>query len=112
MAGAKATPAGNYVPSLIRTFVPIAVGAVLAYLAVHFGLHPSQAQAAAITAPLTAVISAVYYALVRYLETKYPIFGILLGKKAQPVYAGASTPQAGVSPRAPAPRGPWIPPTE
>lgn len=76
----------NYVISLIRTYVPVGVGAVLSFLLVHYGLHPSAAIASAVTAALTAGITAVYYAAVRALEHKFPWLGVLIGAPAKPVY--------------------------
>ena len=76
----------DYVLSLIRTWVPVAVGAALTWLAMHFEivLDPdTSAQAAAV---LTAAVVAGYYALVRALETRWPWFGKLLGRQVQPEY--------------------------
>lgn len=35
---------------------------------------------------LSSIIAAVYYAVIRVIETKWPKIGVLLGAKAQPNY--------------------------
>jgi hypothetical protein len=35
---------------------------------------------------VTGAVTAVYYLVVRLLESKMPVFGLLLGSKKQPVY--------------------------
>lgn len=94
MARAKIT-AANYVPSLIRTYVPVGVGAVAAWLAVR-GLNLDAGTQAGATAALTGLITGAYYAGVRALETKYPALGVLLGHRAQPVYPKTESPSAHV----------------
>ena len=84
MARAKIV-ASDYVPSLIRTYVPVGVGAVVSWLAVK-GLNVDPQTQIGITAAATAVLTAAYYAAARALETKFPALGFLLGHKAQPVY--------------------------
>lgn len=79
----------DYVVSLIRTAVPAGVGAALAWLAVRgLDLAPEvRVQViSAITALAAATFTAAYYAVVRALETRWPAFGRLLGKKAAPTY--------------------------
>lgn len=110
MARAKIT-AANYVPSLIRTYVPVIVGLVVAFLATR-GLHLDAQSQAGVTALATGVITGVYYTAVRALEIKYPALGILLGHKTQPVYPPKpSAPVVGsASPPAPdLPVGPFRP---
>lgn len=76
----------NLVISLIRTYVPIIVGAIVAFLATKGLSIDSDTQAAAVIA-FTGIIQAVYYSLVRILEQKFPkLGGILLGKTATPDY--------------------------
>lgn len=75
----------DYVISLIRTWVPIIVGSVGAWLVAHgIGLDPSTAVGA--TAALSGLFSGVYYALVRLVEAKFPALGALLGHTAKPTY--------------------------
>jgi hypothetical protein len=78
------------VPSLIRTYVPVAIGLLASYLLVHFGFSVDPGAQAGLTALLTALITGVYYAGVRWLERKYPALSFLLGHKAQPVYVRGS----------------------
>jgi hypothetical protein len=73
--------------SLIRTIVPMVVGAIVSFCALHGLVIP----AAGLTELVTALVSAAYYAGVRFLETKVsPKFGLLLGTKAKPVYTKPS----------------------
>lgn len=94
----------NFVISLIRTWTPVAVGAVLAWLAAR-GLHLSPSTDAAAVAAITAGITALYYALIRLAETKFPWLGVLLGHTAKPSY-GTPHPEAKAAavPGAPASR--------
>lgn len=73
------------VPSLIRTYVPIAVGAVLAWLASR-GVNVDDGAAQGLVAFLTALLSALYYAVARLLESRWPQAGWLLGSPKQPTY--------------------------
>lgn len=70
----------NLLVSLKRTLVPIVVGAVAATFLAGY-VDPD-----ALEKVLSGVISAVYYTVVRLVETKFPGAGVLLGSKAQPVY--------------------------
>lgn len=76
----------DYVLSLVRTWVPVAVGSVLSYLAVRFGIGVDEDVSNQITVGVTAVVVAAYYALVRALEARWPWFGKLLGAKRAPAY--------------------------
>lgn len=73
-----------YVTSIIRTFVPIVVGTIAAYLVAH-GLP--DVDEAAVEGWLTPVLIGAYYAAIRGAEKKWPQIGWLLGKAAQVVYA-------------------------
>lgn len=77
----------DYVLSLVRTWVPVAVGSVLAWLA-SLGLDlGAEAQVGLVTF-LTGLCIAVYYALARGLERRWPALGtLLLGSSSKPVYA-------------------------
>lgn len=70
----------NFLVSVKRTLIPIVVGAVAASFLGQY-VDP-----VALERVLSGVISAVYYLVVRFLETKQPAVGILLGSKAQPTY--------------------------
>ena len=75
----------NFVTSLIRTYVPIAVGALAAYL-LSIGLElDANAQLGLVTF-LTAVLQGAYYLVARLLERRFPQFSFLLGSGAQPKY--------------------------
>lgn len=76
----------DYVLSLVRTWVPIAVGSVLSYLAVRLGVGVDEDVSNQITVGVTALVVAGYYALVRALEVRWPWFGKLLGAKRAPAY--------------------------
>ena len=77
----------NFVISLIRTYVPIGVGALLAWLASTLGvvIDPSSQPGLVILA--VGVLSAAYYWLARLLEKKFPFLGFLLGAQAKPSYS-------------------------
>lgn len=69
--------------SFIRTFVPMLVGAAVTWL-LKLGI---EIDAAALDAVLYAAISGGYYALVRWLEYRWPSLGWLIGYgKATPKY--------------------------
>lgn len=70
----------NLLVSLKRTLIPIVVGAVAASFLADY-VDPL-----ALERVLSGVISAVYYVVVRFAETKFPGAGLLLGAKTQPVY--------------------------
>lgn len=79
----------NYVLSLIRTWTPVGVGSLLGWLATH-GLNLDPETQAGLIALLTAVAIAVYYAVVRKLEERWPAIGRIflgLGAGKTPVYA-------------------------
>lgn len=80
------TSTSDLVPSLIRTWTPIGVGAVVSWAATQ-GLSVSDSTKTGLVALLTAVISGAYYALVRVAEQKWPQLGWLLGSPSQPSYA-------------------------
>lgn len=85
----------DYFTSLIRTWVPLAIGAALSWLGLHH-INPALTaqQLANLITVLTAFVVGLYYAIVRLLE-KYvsPKFGWLLGLAKAPSYP-VSTPAA------------------
>lgn len=81
------TGKGPVLPSFIRTYVPMGVGAVVGWLS-SLGLHLDGAETGALTAAVTGVAGAAYYGLVRGLERRWPALSILLGSKQQPTYGG------------------------
>lgn len=76
----------NYMASLIRTGVPIAVGFLLTWLSstLHFVINPGSEPG--LVALAVFLVSSAYYALVRLLEKKWPKLGALLGYPEKPVY--------------------------
>ena len=75
----------DFVVSLIRTNVPIAVGALISWL-VSLGLVVPEGAEVPLTIAITAFAAAGYYAAARWLEKRWPAFGYLLGSKATPTY--------------------------
>ena len=81
--------------NMIRTYVPVLVGAVASYLVAH-GVHVQPDQAAWAVASMTGVFTAAYYTIVRVLEERWPWIGtmLLLSKPAASLHvAGACTAQ-------------------
>jgi hypothetical protein len=76
----------QYIISVIRTWVPIIVGAVLAKLIVLTGVVISEDASANLKNTLTLIVIGLYYAVARWLEQRYPRVGILLGYIKQPIY--------------------------
>jgi uncharacterized membrane protein YfcA len=66
--------------SLRRTLVPMVVGLVGGSFLAGF-VDPD-----ALDKVVTGAVTAVYYLVVRLLESKAPVFGLLLGSRKQPVY--------------------------
>jgi hypothetical protein len=81
---------GNYLISLIRTFVPVAVGAALTWLATHFGIVLDSHTSAQVTIAAVGLVVAAYYAAARAIERRWPALGRLLTSlaitRAQPTY--------------------------
>ena len=71
---------GDTLIALIRTVVPVLVGALITYLAVPADI------AALLEVLFLALFTALYYALVRLLSEKWPFFGWLLGYPTNPEY--------------------------
>lgn len=76
----------NYLVSLIRTGVPILVGTIFGYITSLGWFDVSAEDQAKVTSLVVGAAIAVYYAGVRKLEQKWPIFGVLLGSTQQPEY--------------------------
>lgn len=75
----------DLVVSLIRTYVPVVVGTVIAWLVAQ-GIDVTPETEVQLVAGLTGIISAAYYGVVRLLERRWPVVGYLLGSKKQPTY--------------------------
>ena len=85
----------NTVLSFIRTFVPIVVGFIVAWVQ-PFGIDVDTETAISL---LTAVAIGAYYTLGRLLERVNPKFGWLLGAPTQPVYHQPPASDAPADPR-------------
>lgn len=83
----------NFFTSLIRTYVPIIVGALVAWLAT-LGLAIDADAAAGLIIFLTCALQGLYYLVVRLLERKFPQIGVLLGSAQKPVYVEPTQPTA------------------
>lgn len=68
----------DYIVSLIRTYVPLAFGAVLTWLAREAGIVVDEQTSAMDVAFAVALVSAGYYAAVRAAERAYPALGRVL----------------------------------
>ena len=79
------SPTGNVLfQSILRTLVPIIVGAVLGWFA-SAGIEVDPEFESALTVTLTAAGTALYYIAFRVLEVYVsPKFGLLLGSKKSP----------------------------
>lgn len=76
--------------SLIRTYVPIVVGAVIAWICRKLGIV--EPDTTALATAFTVVVIALYYGLARLLEKRWPSFGVLLGVPKEPNYTGTPPP--------------------
>lgn len=80
---------GDTITSFIRTYVPIYVGvaltAVQSWLLDHHVLGiPIDTPTAAVW--VTSLVIVIYYAVARFLEKRWPRFGVLLGSVKKPAY--------------------------
>lgn len=86
----------NTILSLVRTYVPVAVGALAAWL-LTLGVELNAEAQTGLTVFLTGLIVAVYYTVARLLERKWPALGFLLGSTKQPVYDTPPVPEQPVN---------------
>ena len=94
-------------PSLIRTYVPIVVGAFISWI-LTLGVELDESTEAGLVTALTAILIAAYYTLVRLLEKKWPALSVLLGSTRIPAqYTPDGTVQA---PQEPGNAGGALPP--
>lgn len=86
----------DFVISQIRTYVPIVVGAIIAWFVAQGILTEESAAEAqnALVIALTALIQGAYYLAVRLLANRWPSVGNLLGVNIKPTYAGSVDPPA------------------
>ena len=83
----------TFVTSLIRTIVPMGVGALAAWL-LQIGVGLPETAFTALEGTLTVGLGAAYYTGVRWLEQRWPAAGWLLGAAVQPVYSGTGITRA------------------
>jgi len=76
----------DLVASLVRTYVPMLVGLVAAYLDRRFGIVLDEDTTTAASLALAGVVGAAYYTLARLVERRYPKVGLLLGVPKAPMY--------------------------
>ena len=76
--------------SYIRTYVPLLVGFALTWLGQKLGIILDENTSAAVAAGAVAIVTAVYYFVVRLFEQKWPVVGKLLGHSTTPAYEGTS----------------------
>jgi hypothetical protein len=74
----------DFIIAQIRTYVPMLVGAFISWLAV-FQLDLIDVEAELVTV-ITALLSALYYFLVRWGAEHFPWLGVLLGVNIAPKY--------------------------
>ncbi|MGH8878487.1 MAG: hypothetical protein ACRD0P_14275 [Stackebrandtia sp.] len=76
---------GDVARSLIRTWVPIAVAALVTWLA-SIGVDLPAEQSAGLATAAVTIISGLYYTAARIGEKQWPWLGYLLGSKTPPTY--------------------------
>lgn len=76
----------DYVLSLIRTVVPVAIGAALTWGGRKWGIVLPEDLSAESTIAITGLVVAAYYAAVRALEMRWPWVGKFLGASKPPAY--------------------------
>jgi len=76
---------GDTIPSLIRTWVPLAVAWLVGFLA-SLGIQVDDGTQAALASAIGAIVAGAYYAAVRWAEQRWPWVGRFLGSAKQPTY--------------------------
>ncbi len=77
----------DYVTGHIRTYVPIVVGALLIWGETKWNIVLPEGADLGLVVFLTGALQAVYYAVVRALAHRWPVFGNLLVVNQQPQYS-------------------------
>lgn len=78
-------------PALVRTLVPMIVGAASTWLLTTLGVTLPLEPA---TELVTLILSGAYYTVARWLEQRWPVLGaILLGSSKQPRYDSPGEPE-------------------
>ena len=80
------TNVGNVIVANIRTFVPIAVGAALTWVASKLGIVVDDNTKMTAAALAVLIVTSVWYGVVHWVEQKWPSVGWLFGKAALPYY--------------------------
>lgn len=75
----------DFITRQIRTYVPMAVGALVAWVAT-LGLNLDAETQTGLVVALTGFIQALYYLVVTSLAKKFPKIEILLGSSKTPEY--------------------------
>lgn len=70
----------------IRTYVPILVGSVIAWVAARTGFVVDEQTQAGFVLAFGGLVSGIYYALVNVLSKKWPVLGMFLGVAKTPTY--------------------------
>lgn len=83
--------------ALIRTYVPILIGTVLSFLATS-GVKVDDNTHTLLVTGVTGLLIAAYYTVVHSLETRWPVFSLLLGSTARPTYNTAVSTETVPSP--------------
>ncbi|MEV0227970.1 hypothetical protein [Nonomuraea sp. NPDC050786] len=81
----------QWILSLWRTVVPSVVGGVLGWLTLH-GIIIEGLTAEQISMGAVMFGTGIYYGLVRALEQRWPLLGVLLGSTTAPTYKESSHP--------------------
>jgi hypothetical protein len=68
----------DFITSLIRTWVPIGVGAVITWLATNYNIVVPEDASSSLVVGVAALVTALYYAAARAVEKAYPWLGKLL----------------------------------
>lgn len=93
----------DFITSLIRTWTPIGVGAVITWLATNYSIVVPEDASSSLVVGVLALVTAVYYAVARAIEKAYPSLGKVLvglgaGKAPEYPAVGGVTTRSGPSP--------------
>ena len=83
---------GDQLAAYIRTYVPMAVGWVLAYLTLNYGFEVSAETELALASGLGGVLAAAYYFAANLLSKRWPAAQWLLGYNQTPSYGDGGGP--------------------
>lgn len=90
MTQSPALPSTSTAPGVVRTAVPLAVGALVAWLG-SLGVELDPTVEPVLAGVATVVVGAVYYWGVRQIARRYPWAEHLLGSGRAPIFAAAAT---------------------